>query len=57
MEKDQQNRYVTTAELKAEIEKIPTRWEVRFLIALAVVANQIVPAGDIARAALEVIPK
>lgn len=37
-------RYVTTNELKAEIDKLPTRWEVRFLILAAVIGGQFVPS-------------
>jgi hypothetical protein len=49
-EADPQRRYVTNAELKAELDKLPTRWEVRALILAVVVANQVVPVSDIAKA-------
>jgi hypothetical protein len=54
---------VTRAELAAHIvsiderlQRTPTRWEVRFLILAGFIASQLVPTGDIARAALALIP-
>lgn len=43
-------RFVTNAELKEEIDKLPTRWEVRFLILAAIIGSQFFPTVDIARA-------
>ena len=48
-------RYVTNEELKNELDKLPSRWEVRFLILAGFIASQVVPASDIARAATKVI--
>lgn len=55
--------YVTSSELdkkldevKADVEKLPTRYEVRFLILAAFIASQLVPATDIAKAAIGAIP-
>lgn len=53
-------RYVTNAELKQAIddleEKVPTRWEVRFLILAGLIASQLVPAQDIAHTAIRALP-
>ena len=43
-------RYVTNAELKVEIDKLPTRWEVRFLILAAIIGSQVLPISDVAKA-------
>ena len=55
--------HITRAELAAHIARIddklanvPTRFEVRFLIVVAFVAGSFMPAADVARAALEMIP-
>lgn len=49
-------KFVTNSELDSKLdkllEKVPTRWEVRFLILAAVVATQIIPAKDVASAAI-----
>jgi hypothetical protein len=55
MSDEPQKRFVTNSELKAELDKMPTRWEVRFLILAGMIASQVIPAGDIARATLGVI--
>lgn len=47
-------RYVTLTELDHKLDKLPTRWEVRFLIVVAVVGAQLIPAGEVARAAIGV---
>lgn len=47
-------QFITNAELKAELEKLPTRWEVRFLILAGFIGAQLVPAADIAQAALSI---
>lgn len=36
-------QFVTNAELKEELDKLPTRWEVRALILGAVVVSNVVP--------------
>ena len=38
------------------LEKVPSRWEVRFLILAGFIGAQLIPAGDIARAAVQVLP-
>jgi hypothetical protein len=43
-------RYVSNAELEARLEKIPTRWEVRALVLGALIASQLVPPVEMARA-------
>ena len=54
---------VTRAELAQHIvsideklEKVPSRWEVRTLILVGIIGAQLVPAGDIARAAVQILP-
>ena len=42
-------QYVTNAELKEELDKLPTRWEVRALILAAVVVSNVVPPIELAR--------
>lgn len=49
------NDFVTNRELKEELEKLPSRWEVRFLILAGMIANQLVPVADIAKAATKVV--
>jgi hypothetical protein len=44
--------YVTTAELEAKLDKLPTKYEVRFLIVAAMVAAQLIPVNEAAQAAL-----
>ncbi len=56
MNEPKSTRWVTNEELKAELDKLPTRWEVRFLIVAGLIAAQVLPAADIARAAVELIP-
>lgn len=56
MEDGHRQRFVTNSELKAELDKLPTRWEVRFLILIGFVGAQLVPASEIARAAVSVLP-
>jgi hypothetical protein len=51
-EQDPKYRFVTNAELKEELDKLPTRWEVRFLVLAALLANQFVPVADIAKAVI-----
>jgi len=52
MNENAERRYVTNKELKDGLDEKPSRYEVRFLIVLAIVANQILPSVDIAQAAL-----
>lgn len=56
MSEPTKHRYVTNEELKEELRKLPTRWEVRFLILAGMIAAQVLPATDIARAAIGMIP-
>jgi hypothetical protein len=49
------SRFVTNQELKEELERLPSRWEVRFLILAGMIASQVIPATDIARAAVKVV--
>lgn len=42
-EQDPRHRFVTNGELQEELKKRPTSWEVRTLILMAVVANQLIP--------------
>lgn len=46
-EKDPKKRFVTNGELQEELEKKPSRWEVRLLILGAIVANQALPSVHI----------
>ena len=48
--KPSDDHFVTRADLKDALEKLPTRWEVRTLILAAVIANQFVPVADVAKA-------
>lgn len=54
-QQEQSRRFITNQELKAELDKLPTRWEVRFLILAGFIASQVVPASDVARAAVKVL--
>lgn len=54
-DKTWRDRYVTNAELKDEIDKLPTRWEVRFLILAAIIASSVLPTADLAHAAAKAI--
>jgi len=47
--------FVTNAELKEELDKLPTRWEVRFLILAGLIAGQVIPGIDIAHAAIRTV--
>lgn len=46
--------FVTMRDLDAKLDKL--RWEVRFLILAGLVAGQVLPAQDVARAAIGVLP-
>lgn len=48
--------YVTNSELDAKLDKLPSRWEVRFLILAGMIASQVVPAADVAHAAVRMLP-
>lgn len=52
---DHRRRFVSNAELEERLEKIPTRWEVRALVLGALIASQIVPPGEVARAAISLL--
>jgi hypothetical protein len=52
---DPKYRFVTNQELKEELDKLPTRWEVRFLIISALIASQLLPTVDFAKAAVRVV--
>jgi hypothetical protein len=56
MDEPKTTRWVTNEELKDELSKLPSRWEVRFLILAGMIAAQVVPAADIARAAVGILP-
>lgn len=45
-----EKRYVSPGELDSKLTA--TRWEMRFLILAAIVANQVLPAADIGKTAL-----
>lgn len=49
-------RFVTNAELNQKIDElraiVPTRWEVRFLILVGLGLAQLLPARDVANAAI-----
>jgi hypothetical protein len=47
-----EHRWVTNKELKEGLDEKPSRHEVRFLILLAIVANQVLPTVDKAQAAV-----
>jgi hypothetical protein len=44
--------YVTLSELDAKLDKVPTKYEVRFLIVAAMVGAQLIPVNEAANAAL-----
>lgn len=46
------NDFVTRTELNGKLDKLPSRWEVRFLILAGLLANQFIPVDEVARAAL-----
>lgn len=47
----EQHKYVTTAELDKKLDEKPSKYEVRYLIVLAIIANQVLPTVDVAKAA------
>lgn len=55
MEQDSEKRYVTSVELKEQLDKIPTRWEVYTLILGAVFLNQVIPGVQIAKSSAAAI--
>jgi hypothetical protein len=55
LSEDNRPTYVTLRDLDDKLEKVPTRWEVRFLILAGMIAGQIVPAVDIAHAAIRAV--
>ena len=50
----EEKKYVTLDELDHKLDKLPGRWEVRFLVLAGMGLAQILPAQDIAQAALSV---
>lgn len=56
------HRYVTNEELDRKLEKVdekidrlPTIWQVRFLILAGLIASQLIPAQDFAHAAIRLV--
>lgn len=49
-----EKQYVTMRELDDKLNSM--RWEVRFLIVVAIIANQVLPTADVARAAINAVP-
>lgn len=44
-------------DIKAELERRPTRWEVRFLVVVSAAAvSQLIPLGDVGQAAMQAVP-
>lgn len=56
MNEPKSTRWVTNEELKQELDKLPSRWEVRFLILAGMIAGQVIPAADFAKAAVSLLP-
>lgn len=56
MSHDPTKTYVTNAELDAKLDKLPSRWEVRFLILAGMIGAQFVPAVDVVHAATHALP-
>ena len=46
--------YVTLAELDQKLDKMPTRWEMRFLIVVGFFGSQFVPLNEVAKAATSI---
>ena len=44
--------YVTLRDLEERLSKIPTRWEVRFLIVVGIIGAQVLPVTEVAQAAI-----
>jgi hypothetical protein len=44
--------FVTREELNGKLDKMPSRWEVRFLILAGFIGAQLIPAREAAQAAL-----
>ena len=40
---EHKSSFVTNAELRDELKKVPTKWEVRFLILSAFIGGQVLP--------------
>ena len=49
---DEDNRLVTVGYLQKELKKLPTRWETRFLIVVGLGVAQLLPADEVAQAAI-----
>ena len=52
---DDSPNYVTLAELDAKLDKLPSRFEVRFLILAGLIGAQLIPLNDAANAALHLL--
>lgn len=56
---DPHERAVTVRELDEKLDKqlakYPTKWEVRFLIVVGLTAAQLIPARDVAEAAIRMV--
>lgn len=48
MSENGSRQYVSNAELKEELDRLPTRWEVRALILGAIVVSNVVPPINLA---------
>lgn len=56
MQGSEPKHYVTLAELDHKLDaleaKVPSRWEVRFLIVAGLIAAQLIPVNEAAQAAI-----
>ena len=55
-EQDRLRRLVTVADLENSLKDVPSRFEVRFLIVVGLLATQFVPIQEVAQAAIRSIP-
>ena len=49
------DNFVTLKELDEKLERLPTRFEVRFLILAGLLASRFIPVDDAAQAALSLL--
>lgn len=49
------SRWVSNEQLERELKKLPTRWEVRFLILIGFFGSQFVPLNEVAKAAVKIL--
>ena len=47
--------YVTLRDLDEKLAKLPSRWEVRFLILAGLIGSQLIPVNEAAQAALSIL--